>query len=487
MPERQDQHEGQPVPEVRGLNEQFVMVLQIAGLLLTGWLMWKSTLGLQWARVPLPWLIFRAAVYAVGACVAGAFVTVLLAVSATEWEGEDLIQATLRGSSAAVWFAPAVILLTQVSPAVIVPAIVLVVNATHMLYTQWRVRQAPAAEAPRATGIFAAVQLPDRRFWKEMGPDLAISFAIQMGVAGVLLNHPAIAGIAFTAAVAMLTVLALATRAVQPKPPRSMPRAFLALALTILLAIGLTIGGMIPNFMRGPGGGDAAGTEAKTSRPGMLGAGPDKLPPASAAGMADGGFPGVILWPEIKPIPTLIAPAPQMADGSFAPALVRPLSIPFSGEYWLFRWPFARPPQTSFFQRGTPSKLSFSSTDRRPIQMEAHHKLDQEIALSCCASIQLEISNADRYRGTISLELILIDNAAPGMPAISLGSYPITSEPDLKGDPVTPVREMLTFPVSADAATRSFDEFKIVFQRVRWRTDKSARVAIERFLLVPRL
>ena len=86
--------------------------------------MWRSTLGLQWARVPLPWLILRATVYAVAACVAGALITALLFVSAVEWENEDVIRATFRGSAAAVWFAPSVILLTQLSPAVIIPALI---------------------------------------------------------------------------------------------------------------------------------------------------------------------------------------------------------------------------------------------------------------------------------------------------------------------------------------------------------------------------
>ena len=474
-------------PVVAPRRERLVLVLQVAGLLFTGWLMYRSTLGLQWTRVTLPWLILRSAIYAVSACLAGALITVLLALTATEWEYEDVIRTTLRGSSAAVWFAPAVILLTQLSPAAIVPAIVLVINATHMLYTQWRVRQPASAEPSRPAGLFAAVQLPERRFWKEMGPDLAISFTVQTGVAAVLLHHAALAGLAFTAGVAMLTVLALTSRAAQPKPPRTMPRSFLALALTILLAIGLTIGGMIPNLMRGPGGGEANGTSAGTPQPGMLGSGPDRLPPASAAGLADGGFPGVILWPEIKPVPTLIAPMPQTADGSFEPAMVRPLSIPFSGEYWLYRWPYARPPQTSFFQRGTPSKLAFSSTDHRPIQMEAHHRLDQPIALSCCSAIQLEIRNADRFRGSITLELILIDNEAPGQPSITLGHYPVTSMPDLSHDPVVPVPETLNFPISDSAATHRFDELKIIFQRARWRTDKSARLSIERFILVPRM
>jgi hypothetical protein len=265
-----------------------------------------------------------------------------------------------------------------------------------------------------------------------------------------------------------------------------MPRAFLGLALTVLLAIGLTIGGMVPSFRRGPGNGGEGGGSVKPAPPGMLGGGPPNHPPESSPGMADSGFPGVILWPEIKPVPTLIAPMPQTADGSFVPAIVRPLSIPFSGEYWLYRWPFTRPPNTSFFERGTPSKLAFSSTDRRPIQMEARHRLDQPIALSCCSAIRLEIANADRFLGTISLELILIDNEGPGIPSITLGRAAVNSRPDLTRDTVVPVGETLDFPVSEEAATHKFDEFKIIFQRAKWRTDKSARVAIERFILVPR-
>src|ERR1035438_7910264 len=93
---------------------------------------------------------------------------------------------------------------------------------------------------------------------------------------------------------------------------------------------------------------------------------------------------------------------PQTPDGGGPPVMPRPLAIPFSGEYWMFRWPYARPPKTSFFQRGSPAVLSFTSTDHRPLQMEARHKLDQSIALSCCSAIRLEIRNADRYPNTIS-------------------------------------------------------------------------------------
>ena len=469
-------------------KQRLVPCLQMAGLLLTGWFMWRSTQGLQWARVPLSWLILRAAVYALTACFAGAAITVLLYLAASQWEREDVIQATFRASSAAVWFAPCVILLIQLSPVAALPALILVVNATHLLYIQWSVKQ-PPPEIPRDTELFANVQLPDRNFFREFGPGFAVSVTLQSGVCALLLNHHALAGFSFAAGAALATVFALASRGVQPKPPKSMPRAFLGLALTVLLAIGLTVGGMIPNMMRGPGGeGSTATTAPANQPPGMPGDGRLDMPDASAGNIADAsGFPGVILWPEIKPIPTLIAPMPQTQDGGGIPLMPHPLSIPFSGEYWMFRWPYARPPKTSFFQRGSPAALSFSSTDHRPLQMEARHKLDQPIALSCCSAIRLELRNADRYPDTISLELVLLNNEQPGAPALSLGHSNVTSRPDVSRDPVVPAHETLEFPIPATAALDSFNEFKIVFLRARVRMDKSAKLAIDRFILMPRI
>ncbi|MCX6629660.1 MAG: hypothetical protein NTW28_18740, partial [Candidatus Solibacter sp.] len=463
-------------------RQRLVPCLQLAGILLSGWLMWRSAYGLQWERVSLPWLILRATVFAVTACGAGAAITLVLYLAASEWEREDVIRASLRASSAAVWFAPCVILLAQLSPAAAVPALVLVVNATHILYIQWRLQE-PPFEMPRDTGLFANAQLPQRHFLSDFGPGLAVSFAVQTGACAVLLHHPVLAGFCLAAGAALATVFALATRAVEPKPPKSMPRAFLGLALTIVLAIGLTIGGMIPSFMRGPGGeGSASGNSPAGQLPGMPGGGRQDLPDAAAGDLAGaGGFPGVILWPEIKPIPTLIAPMPQTPDGGVATVMQLPLSIPFSGEYWMFRWPYTRPPKTSLFQRGRPGALSFSTTDRRPLQMEARHKLDQPVALGCCSAIRLEIHNADRYPGTISLELVLIDNEHPGPPSLSLGRYTVNSRPDVSRDPVIPVPETLEFPIPSNARLDAFNEFKVVFQRARSRADKSAKVDIDRF------
>jgi hypothetical protein len=99
----------------------------------------------------------------------------------------------------------------------------------------------------------------------------------------------------------------------------------------------------------------------------------------------------------------------------------------------------------------------------------------------------VEIRNADRYPGTIALELVLINNEQPGSPSINLGRYNVASRPDFSRDPVVPVAESIDFPVPSTATLESFNELKVVFQRSYRRADKSAKLAIDRFILMPRI
>src|ERR1035441_6594661 len=98
-------------------------------------------------------------------------------------------------------------------------------------------------------------------------------------------------------------------------------------------------------------------------------------------------------------------------------------------------------------------------------------------------TIRLEIRNADRYPGTIALELVLIDRERPGEPSLSLGHYDVPSRPDVSHDPVIPVPETLVFPIPSNAPLDAFDEFRVVFRRAYPRMDKSAKLAIDRFIL----
>jgi len=112
--------------------------------------------------------------------------------------------------------------------------------------------------------------------------------------------------------------------------------------------------------------------------------------------------------------------------------------------------------------------------------MEARHKLDQPVDLRCCNRIQVAIWNADRYPGTVALELILIGAGQRKRLALLLGRAAVKSSPG-----ALPVYETLEFPVPANHAMEQFDEFRVVFHRHYSRADRSARIEINRFVLVP--
>jgi hypothetical protein len=276
----------------------------------------------------------------------------------------------------------------------------------------------------------------------------------------------------------------------------ALPRSLLGLAATVLLAAGLTVGGI--RVMRGHGGtgegdyeggptgggkgavasarevlrdlfGDDAAGDPKNRPPGASTA---LFPPVTPGILPDGSFPGVILWPEVRPVARIVAPLPRgQASGI---ALQRPIGIPFDGQYLLYRWPQRRPPPTSILQRGSPASLAFSTVDHWPLNMDAIQKFDEPLDLSCCSGIRVEIWNADRYPGTVSLVLYADDRP--------LGTAPVRSTPDLQRDPVTAVPESIDFRISGAAQCK---ELKVTFHRERQRADKSARIAIERFVLLP--
>jgi len=271
-----------------------------------------------------------------------------------------------------------------------------------------------------------------------------------------------------------------------------MPRSAIGMAMTVLLAAGLTVGGI--RASRGRGDGDGTGADEGPGAAGSRGAyasakevlkelfgdeekggageGGMKKTPAIVPGiLPDGSFPGVILWPEIKPVTRLIAPPPKGLATGTAPA--RPYGIPFAGQYLFYRFPQRHPPPTSILQRGSPAALAFSTVDRTPLNMDAIQKLDQPIDLSCCRAIRVDIWNADHYPNTVFLQLYANDKL--------LGAAPVTSTPDLAREPITAVAESLEFPTAAIEAT----ELKIVFRRAAPRAFKSARIAIGRLVLIP--
>jgi hypothetical protein len=205
--------------------------------------------------------------------------------------------------------------------------------------------------------------------------------------------------------------------------------------------------------------------------------------------VADDSYSGLILRPEIKDDITIVAPLARrrVFDGRPNDRIADPLSIPFYGAYWFFRASDKTLPTDAVESHGDSASTSFRTTDFTPMSMEARQNFGSLIDLSCCRAIELIISNGDRRPGTVAVELILSNTRLSGKPRQSLGILPVNSTLRwFPGDNRPPVAEVLSFRLPAQSAMQSFDEaivrFELKFPREQW----SAKIAIEKFRLIPR-
>jgi hypothetical protein len=250
-----------------------------------------------------------------------------------------------------------------------------------------------------------------------------------------------------------------------------MRRALLRLAFAILF----TLAGLM-QYLRGGGGGGSQVAEAGSSDP---------------TGFLNGTYKGVILLPEPARHPLLVPPLPFMRHDLFTERRSNPLSVPFFGAYWLYRWPQSRPPPDSYVIRGSPLKSVFRSSDRIPLSMEAHQNFGTLIDLSCCSQIQIAITSTELNSRSVALELILTNTTLPGRPSQSLGSVmiePLLTRRTFDGMPSdlgAPLQAVLSFDVPRPfSRLTDFDEATVLFHRgIRL---ESAKVAIDRFIFVPR-
>ncbi len=196
-------------------------------------------------------------------------------------------------------------------------------------------------------------------------------------------------------------------------------------------------------------------------------------------------FRGVVLF-VAKPREQVAAPPPPvdpLRPKTAAERQPESLVLPFSGAYWLYRRPDLRPPGGALIRYGEPDRLFFRADDGIPLRMEAHQHLGRHLTLSCCRSLDVELTSTDRFPSGVEAELLLVDTATQGNQ--SLGMRPLPMPPfELPGAARPPIESRLTFPVSPGRLLR-FDQISVRFHLVRLRVTQSARVAIRRFTLRP--
>jgi hypothetical protein len=194
-------------------------------------------------------------------------------------------------------------------------------------------------------------------------------------------------------------------------------------------------------------------------------------------------FPGVVLYPDLERHTRLIAP-PLTAMSRPVSAPSDPVSVPFDGVYWFWRGVSDQPPSNSVVMHGSPSARSFRSTDGDGISMEARQNLGFTLDATRYRAIQLLVENADPFPGTVSIVLKIRDTTDPAQPAQSLGIQQVSGF-NLRTTSSTPTLQTLIFRIPNTLKTHKFDELVVSFYLQGARADKSARIAIEGFRLVP--
>jgi len=171
---------------------------------------------------------------------------------------------------------------------------------------------------------------------------------------------------------------------------------------------------------------------------------------------------------------------------SFGVRLVQPLEIPFDGAYWYFKFPDKAPRPTAKVVKGDAAKVTVRSTDRYPLLMEAHQKLDDAIDLGCCSAIDLVVRNADKHEGAIVLELWVRKRGTPATALHYLGTTTVpSSEKPLAMRGTESREESVRFPVPPSMDGIQFDEITVVMRGARERAQFGAQVGLRKFVLEP--
>ena len=442
--------------------------VQLTGLVAT-WFIISLTLMPRLHRHSFADLAVHSLLDSALACLFGGVVMIALQFAIRRSAGFESLQAALRASRTVVWFLPAGVLLYELSPFSLTAALVLAVSATQLLFSGWT-----EPFPPRLLGLSFAVAL-------------IFQSAAVAGIAG----YPRMSAMLVCLTAALLALAFLLGGISRVQQAFGLRGSLSRSGLVVLVAAGLTVASLYSGSQSPAASDPRAGPRKnlETWFQTIFHRAPRVGPNESVTGLFQPDtYPGVILWPEAsRKRVVLRVPSPRWLKVPINNTTEIPASIPFDGQYWMFKAPETSPPRGSYFQKASPLNLSFSSNDRRPLSMEARQKLDHPIDIACCQAIQIAISNEDLYRGSVAIELILIDTRTPGAPGQSLGTREIESRPWARSLnlSVPPVAETLEFPLPRGARIRQFDEFRVVFHLARMRSIRSARISIERFVLVP--
>jgi hypothetical protein len=415
------------------------------------------------------------------ALAAGITVWVYAAVSLADFG--DLLAAAVRASAPAMWFPPAMLLVTAPWPAARLAGILLVANTVRLLFSRRPpgMRLRPVRPAPRKVPVPSYLYSDPQPwlFWRQTLPPVLGALAFQAGLYALWVEYPRLAAACFATGAAIWTRCSIGRGAYQPGGKPNLPHAALAILLTLLLATALSTGqlAMDARFVDTPGLLETArrvfGRLPDASQPKPEAAKQSATPvftPTHEIGKSGGnGVPGVVLLPVAKPLPRNRLWLPGAATVS---SVSRPLAVPFSGEYHLYRASSGSLPPGASVYVGTPLDAIYVTTNQTPMETEAYQRLVPPIDLGNCDSIQVALSTAEALPASASMKL----ETAGG--TLDLGTQ-------IFG--LTRAREQtVEFALPPSTRRLRVSAIRVVFHRNPSQQDQSTRVAVQGFTLVPR-
>jgi hypothetical protein len=196
------------------------------------------------------------------------------------------------------------------------------------------------------------------------------------------------------------------------------------------------------------------------------------------------GYIGVILTPK-QSKRNEATTLSQLNFRSPEPSMMRSLTIPFTGSYWFFQYPFVRPPLDSITAEGDPAAIGVRSSNYEPLLMEAVQNLYQPMETARLGEVQIDMQDADAFPGTVSVELVLVDTGTWDHPAQSLGIRPLTA-PVVIESARNSHPENINFTVPEHPRCREFNQMRLIFRLDSSRSRQAAAIAVRSFTLLAR-
>ncbi len=189
---------------------------------------------------------------------------------------------------------------------------------------------------------------------------------------------------------------------------------------------------------------------------------------------------GAILMGKPVRVVSLTAPPPAWTRARMGPVRPhrpqQPMAFDFSGVYWVSSMQGMRPSPDWLIVRESPLEYRFTKMDRGPLRLEARQQLPMTIDPGCCSQLEMTVYNADPQPHSIKLEVVLAAGDERRARRLRLGEQRVTGMGSVT----------LRYPIPASAEPLGANLIIVNYYLYMPRWNRSADLAIERFVLVPK-